>query len=336
MAECIVEVCKIQEVKPHLNADALELTQIKGWQVVVPKGRYLAGDLVVYIPIDSVIPPEWSDKWGITRYLSHGRVRCARLRGEPSFGVIVDRDDPAWPEGLDVREHYGIQKYIPPFKPLAGDAETAHPLFVSYTDIENMRHYHTLLAEGEMVIVTEKIHGTNCRVGMIEGEVMAGSMSVRRKRPEEPEKNTYWLPITLPGVMALLAELGASHRQVILFGEVYGRGIQSLHYGCEQQPGFAAFDLLVDGRYLDWDAFQSLCERFGMPVVPVLWRGPFSLPAIRQLSQGDTTLPGHHLREGVVVKPLAERTDPTIGRVILKYISDEYLLDRNISDSFDV
>lgn len=30
MAECIVEVCRIEKVYPHPNADALELAQIKG------------------------------------------------------------------------------------------------------------------------------------------------------------------------------------------------------------------------------------------------------------------------------------------------------------------
>ncbi len=107
MAECIVEVCRIERVFPHSNADALELAHIKGWQCVVPLGKYRAGDLVTYIPIDSMIPVQHADRWGITKYLSvksassdmdmpvpAGRVRCARLRGEPSFGVIIDLERP--------------------------------------------------------------------------------------------------------------------------------------------------------------------------------------------------------------------------------------------------
>ena len=43
MAECIVEVCRIEKVQQHSNADALELTHIKGWQCVVPI-RPTAGD----------------------------------------------------------------------------------------------------------------------------------------------------------------------------------------------------------------------------------------------------------------------------------------------------
>src|SRR5688500_18874964 len=97
MSTLIVEVSRIDLIQPHPNAAALELAQIKGWQCVVPKGRYKDGEHVVYIPIDSVLPIELSDRLGITKYLSKGRVRCARLRGEPSFGVVMDVDVPGLP-----------------------------------------------------------------------------------------------------------------------------------------------------------------------------------------------------------------------------------------------
>lgn len=326
----------MEKVFPHPNADRLELAHIKGWQCCLPKGKYHEGDLVVYIPIDSVVPEEWSERWGVTQYLSHGRVRCARLRGEPSFGLIVDVLDPSWAEGQDVRESFGITKYVPPYKPSAGDAERAHPLFVSYTDIENLRNFPEVIPPGAEVEMTEKIHGTCGRIGIVEGELMAGSMGVRRRRPEEPAKSTYWFPLTLPGVEELLAELGREHRQVILFGEIFGQGIQSLHYGQHEQPGFRAFDLMVDGRYLGCDEFHAHCGRWEVPQVPLLYRGPFSLERARELSAGRTTLADTHIREGVVVKPVVEATDPRIGRVVLKYISDDYLLDRGISDTNDV
>lgn len=353
MAECIVEVCKIEKVYPHPNADALELAHIKGWQCVIPIGKYRAGDLVTYIPIDSMIPLEHADRWGITKYLSvksasndmetpipAGRVRCARLRGEPSFGVIIDREVPTWEEGRDVKAHYGVFKYIPPIKPTAGDAETPHPLFVEYTDIENLRNFPDVLEEGEEVVLTEKLHGTNCRVALIEGELTAGSMSVRRKRPDSEEAmavNTYWHPLTLPAVKTLLETAGSRHRQFILFGEVYGSKIQDLHYGCKGRFGFRAFDILADGKYLDAEAFFGLCAQFGVETVPVLYRGPFTLETVRAFSEGNTTLGDVHIREGVVVKPIVERTHPKTGRVVLKYIGDQYLFSKSADrDTNDV
>lgn len=351
MAECIVEICEIEHIEPHPNADALELAQIKGWQCVVPIGKYHAGDAVTYIPIDSLIPLEHADRWGITKYLSlktvpgtldtlAGRVRCARLRGEPSFGVIVDVENPAWEIGEDVKDFYGIVKYIPPLKPTAGDSAPAHPLFVSYTDIENLRNFPDVLQAGEEVVVTEKLHGTNCRVGTIEGEPMAGSMGLRRKQPETPEGmavNTYWFPLTLPAVREMVETMGESHRQFILYGEVYGSKIQDLHYGCRGALGFRAFDILADGKFLNADDFFAVCARFGVETVPVLYRGEYSLEKVRELSAGNTTLSDNHIREGVVVKPIVERTDPKIGRVALKYIGDQYLFSKSAErDTYDV
>jgi len=336
MSSLIVEVCRIDNIGVHPGADALDLAQIKGWQCVVPKGRYAPGDLVTYIPIDAVIPAEHSDRWGITKYLSNGRVRCARLRGEPSFGVIVDREDPEWAEGQDVQGFYGITKYAPPVKISAGDALPSHPLFVEYTDVENLRNFPEVFAAGEEVSVSEKIHGTSCRLGLVEGEWTAGSMSVRRQRPDDLAGSLYWQPMALPGVQELLAHLGATHRQVILYGEVFGSKVQNLTYGRVGTLGFRAFDLLADGKYLDSDAFAALCARFDVPAVPVLYRGPYALDTVKSLSEGQTTLDAEHIREGVVVRPVAERTDPKVGRVCLKYIGDPYLFAKNVTDSHDV
>ena len=351
MSKCIVEVCKIERVMPHSNADALELCQIKGWQCVIPKGKYQAGSLVTYIPIDSLIPLEHADKWNITKYLSvrtgpdapeppAGRVRCARLRGEPSFGVLIDVENSEWAEGEDVKAYYGITKYIPPLKPTAGDALPPHPLLVEYTDVENLRNFPDVLTAGEEVVVTEKIHGTNCRIGLIEGEWMAGSMSVRRKPPEEQEQwasSTYWFPLSLPPVRALLEEFGATNRQVVLFGEVFGSKIQDLHYGYKGKLGFRAFDLLVDGKYLNPDDFLQACDRHGVETVPVLFRGEYDLNTVKLLSEGGTTLDDAHIREGVVVKPVVERVDPKVSRVAMKYIGDAYLFSKSAErDTHDV
>jgi len=336
MSTLIVEVCRIENVAAHGNADALELAQIKGWQCVIPKGQYAAGDLVTYIPIDAVIPIEHSDRWGFTKYLSNGRVRCAKLRGEPSFGVIVSLENTDWTEGEDVKDFYGITKYTPPLKISAGDAAPSHPLFPEYTDVENLRNFPSVLTGGEDVVVTEKLHGTSCRIGLIEGELMAGSMSVRRVRPESLADSIYWQPLEIHGAQPLLEHLGQTARQVILYGEVFGSKIQNLNYGLVGMLGFRAFDLLVDGKYLSADAFFGACAEFGVETVPVLYRGPYDLGTIKVLSEGPTTLGADHIREGVVVKPAAERTDPKVGRVCLKYIGDPYLFAKNITDSHDV
>ena len=93
----------------------------------------------------------------------------------------------------------------------------------------------------------------------------------------------YWFPTTVPGVVPLLTELagGGTRTSAILFGEVYGSKVQSLAYGQAGTLGFVAFDAMADGRYLDVDEFAALCARHGVPTAPELYRGPFSVEAIR-------------------------------------------------------
>lgn len=339
MSTLIVPIAEIDAVKAHPNADRLEIAVIKGWQVIVGKGTYQPGDRVIYVPPDAVVPAEWSDRWNVTKYLSNGRVRCTKLRGEPSFGFTAPINDlpehiDQWDTDLNVADLFGITKYDPPVKVTAGDAMPDHALFVKYTDIENLRHFPNVLTEGEPVVMTEKIHGTNVRIGVIEGEVMAGSHRLRRARPENPATSHYWFPLTILGVEQLLHDLGQRHKQVILYGETYGR-VQALHYGIENGVSFRAFDLLVDGRYLDWEDFRALCDQYAIPTVPVVHAGAFSLESAKAHSEGGTLVGGSHYREGVVVKPYQERTDPAVGRVVLKYVSDTYLLGGKDDPSAD-
>lgn len=253
MSHLIVEVCMIDDVRSHPNAAALDLCIVKGWQCVTQKGLRKVGDKIVYVPIDTMMPIPLADSLGITKYLggvtpdkTAGRVRCAKLRGEPSFGVIIEADA-EWPVGLDVAERLGMTKYVPAMKLTAGDAEPMHPLMQKYTEIENLRNFPHVFDVDEEVVLTEKVHGSNAKIGMIEGEWMAGSMSVRRKRPDDAKiaDNIYWSPYLIDGLRQYVESVGA--KQVLVFGEVYGK-VQNLTYGKPGGLGFVAFDILIDGR----------------------------------------------------------------------------------------
>lgn len=326
MSSTVVFVKRIDKINPHPNADRLDLAVVGGWQCVVPKGRYAAGDLVTYIPPDSVLPDALGESLGVTKYLSKGRVRATKLRGEPSFGLVIE---PHGEEGDNVADKLGITKYQPPMKFHAGEAEPSDPLFVEYTDVENLRHYPEILDAGEFVVATEKIHGTNSRVGVIrdaDGSLrrLAGSRTMQRKNTEG---SIYWFPWTLKPVQDLIEWLSAKPgaMQVIVFGEVYGK-VQSMRYGLPNGLGFRVFDIMVDGHYQHHAEVARVCAAFSVEMCPVVYEGPYSLEAIAAASKGASLIPGaDHIREGVVVRPIAERRNEKIGRVVLKYVSDEYL-----------
>lgn len=151
MSTLIVEVCAIEEIKPHPNADLVELVRVKDWWCVSGKGFFTQGEKCVYFPPDCVIPEALAEKFEITKYTSPlprnadgsrplgVRIRAQRFRGEPSFGTVQKPDDANWPVGMSVLEYYGVTKYEPPLKAHDGDAATPVSAFHTYTDIENVR-----------------------------------------------------------------------------------------------------------------------------------------------------------------------------------------------------
>jgi RNA ligase (TIGR02306 family) len=347
----VAPVVKIDNVREHPNADRLEIVEVLGYQLVVPRGCYVEGEKAIYIPADSIVPPVMAEKWGVVNYLKgkdKNRVGKVRLRGEPSFGLLVGMPEGENLEiGFDTSEMFGLMKYEPPIRPMQGDQAPydadIDPYFDKYTDIENGLIFTDVFKEGEEVAVTEKVHGSNCRLAIVRGVEVAGSMEVRRKRPEtedEMQKSTYWFPWTILAVKRMLQlhylAVGGQ-RDVILYGEVYGGSVQSLHYGIPKGKGFGfrAFDLSVGGKYVDYPEFVSLCDRYGVERVPEIFCGEFNFKRIKAIANGGTLLDGEHIREGIVVKPLKERTDPKVGRAILKYISTEYSLSKQ-SDFKDV
>lgn len=362
-SELLVPIAQIENIRPHSDPEVerLELATILGWQIVAGKGLYTDGTRVAYIPPDSLISEVLADELGIRQHLSSVknidgtlvtndkgeqmlRVRQAKLRGEPSFGTTVSQDvaekygvDLTLPLGTNVAEELGIAKYEPQMRASAGDAEADHPLFPKYTSIENLRNYPNVLEDGEPVSVSIKIHGTNCRVGLIEGEWMAGSHGLRRKEPSDYSKNTYWFPLSIPEVKSMIEKLGENHKQVVLFGEVYGNVQKKYNYGIPNGIGFRAFDLLLDGRYVDSEEFRSICDYNKVETVVHWEEMAYSLERIKALAESVEKDPlGDHPIEGVVIKPLAERTDRRVGRVILKYVTDTYLFDKGGSDFKDV
>jgi RNA ligase (TIGR02306 family) len=179
MSNLIVEICAVEEIVPITGADRIERVRVKNWWCVASKGQYQIGDRAVYVPPDSVLPTALAERWGIAKHCSllpkqiNGerpdglRVRAAKFLGAPSFGTLQTPDDSNWTVGTDVREHYGIVKYEPPPKICTGDIAPEDPLFHCYSSMKRFGDYPGVFADGEEVIVTEKLHGTNSRVGYV-------------------------------------------------------------------------------------------------------------------------------------------------------------------------
>ena len=333
MSTTKITVATIDQVNPHDNSDNLELVRVGGWQCVVKKGEYQEGDKVVYFPPDTLISEKWTARLGVTNYCSERsglrRINRAKLRGEPSFGLVVRPEHDFWEVDRDVTDFYGAKKYEPPVKFSMGDAGPEDPFVPRYTDIENLRGYTRVLTPGEEVVLTEKIHGTSVRVAIIEEEKRAGSRKHMRKPPEDYSTSFYWYPWSRPEIVRMMEALGKEHKQVVVYGETFGK-VQNLKYNVPNGIDFRVFDMIIEGEWVNYDDCVAYCEEYGVRMVPLIARIPYDLDKIAEFSEGTTRVNGaDHMREGVVVKPVVERRDLKVGRVILKYVSDTYLMSKH-------
>jgi len=383
MSKLIVDVCEITDIKVHPNADKLEIVTIKGWETVVSKGLYKIGQPVVYFPPDCVLPSTMIEEYKLAFLKDSGRLKTIKLRGVISQGLILGLDclkGHTVRVGDNVAKILGVTKYevvtkvaTPPretirslFKRLINHDITSrrfvaksvaiiydryfrrkknpNQYFKEYTDIENIKHFPTVFEFGEEIVITEKIHGTSWRGGMLPKtpnfiqklfnikpgyEFIYGS----HHRAITPTSSEGWYSEDVYGKVAAKYDLkNILPLGYCVYGEVYGenkpgRKIQELTYG-EEGLGFRVFDVTKDGKYLSWRELETFCSSLYLPMVPLLYKGIYYEGLLKAYVDGKTTFPAEHIREGCVIKPTVESYSNHCGRKILKCISADYLLSK--------
>ena len=185
MSDFRVPLTTIVSVSNHDNADRLEVAEVYGYQVIVQKGRYRPGDVIVYVPIDSILPRNLEDLLfpeGSKIRLSGSRVRQIKIRGMYSQGMIVSPDDivgivdvRGFELESDLSEALGVVKYEPPDveSPTTGSgkqgspkARVGNPHFHQYNGLTHLNYLPNVFLDDE-VCVQEKLHGTNARAGIV-------------------------------------------------------------------------------------------------------------------------------------------------------------------------
>lgn len=93
---------KVQKVRPHSNADRLDVATVFGMDTIVSKDTWHEGDACIYFANGGVISSEYLSKNNMYRHCDlnadksvtgyfedNGRVKTMKLRGEMSDGIIM-------------------------------------------------------------------------------------------------------------------------------------------------------------------------------------------------------------------------------------------------------
>lgn len=356
MSDYRVPYTQILNVQPHPNADKLDICTVYGFQVITQRNSYKIGDRALYIPIDSILPPNLEAHLfpaDSKVKLSKSRVRQIRLRGLASQGMLVAADSffgrTSWKLEEDYSVELNIQKYEPPTK---GSAQTIgkdkakgkkkdHPLFLKYNGLDNIKWFPSLFLEGDQVVVQEKLHGTNARASLLP-HVPVGLLGRLRKwlglapkydrvygsnnvqiSGKKVSGNAYYATDVYGQAFGDIDVFSKLQPGETVYGEIIGEGIQANYSYGHSRPVFVLFDVRVyrNGQfsYLNPEMAAQYARDRGFLFVPVLHTGVYQQGQIGLLSSGPSVYcPAQKVREGIVIKSRNKYSVENTGAICSK------------------
>ncbi len=320
------------ELFEHPNAEKLQIGKVGTYQVVVQKGLYEDGDTVVFAPEKSILSGKLKEEF--QAYLSGSnkdRVKEVRLRGEVSAGIIIPIQ--FWDQtiidaefGADLSELFGITKYEPPIpEELLGKVSIFDMPNIGHHDCEQYRIYINQFIEGEEIIATEKVCGSQLIVAYnfeIDQKLVSskGLLKDGLSFIEEVD-NVYWEATRNNSIFEKIKD-NFSSGTIQLFGELIPAE-KGYPYG-QTEKVIRIFDIRIDGVSIPYnkipDAFLSLW-------VPIVYIGPYeNINDLLKMCEGQELVSGQtkHIREGIVVRPLIDRMAKDGTKLRLKIINPAY------------
>lgn len=309
MSKNLATIQKVTNVRPCPNADALDLVQVLGWQVVTKRNEYKDGDMCVYVVIDTVLPEK--PEFEFLRNKSF-RIKPIRLRGQESAGIVFPltilqgKVPYGVMVGMDVTDELGILKYEKPIPAeLAGQMVGHFPGFLIMTDEDNLRTYPDAVPEmyGRPYYITRKEDGSSGTFFLNGGEFGVCS---RRIHLKDTEANGFWKIARKYGIEEILRKEFPT-MPIGVQGEVVGPGIQGNRLGLKELE-FRLFNLfdIVGRTYMDYQKVVDFCNKSGIPMVPIIGQGTafgYSLAELLIIANQQKYDTGK-AAEGIVVRPL--------------------------------
>lgn len=353
-------VTTIRELNPIEGADRIELATVLGWKVIVRKGLYNIGDLVIYFEIDSLLP-----KWEVFQDLERTkyRIKTIKLRGvysagyccpisefreENTLGFVksegnqiiykeeVDGENRSadLTDGTDLTDILQVKKWeiLDGARFKAGKGEGYRPEYIRKTDqsrIQNKPEYFDKHGELEFE-VSEKLEGSSITsfIKIDEYGIEDGTCSRNMRLKMDDEESVV---VALVNKYDIVEKLKSYNKSIALQGEIIGPGIQDNIYGLTefQWRIFDVFDI-YDQKYLKpSDRMKVLTElgieELSVPILGTIKLKDFDLDGLVEYADGKSVLNKQVNREGLVFKSL-ENVGMHDEPVTFKAISNKYLL----------
>lgn len=338
----LATIQKIHSISQHPNPEVerLEVAKIKGWPVVVPKGQFKDGDLVVFICIDSIVPD--NGKFEFMRKQKF-RVWNARFKGAPSQGLVqplsiipqdkMDAEGFDLYEGYDVTEILGVTKYERPIDvSVGGDQQCGFPIkYISISDELNLLSYPEALDElqGKEVYITQKADGSSTT---IINSTEDGFMACSRRFVLKENTGFPWQVVNKYDLKNKLVA-DEDFRDFVIQGECVGPKMNGNRLGLKDLE-FRVFRAknYTTSTILSWDELTLLCSILSIPTVTFIDRFVFdkNIHTVEMLQNlaNLQVYPNGVAGEGIVIAPVKPFYSMVLGKEwSLKCINQNYKQD---------
>ena len=238
-----VQRAVIQEVTPIPEADMIVCYKLSnGKQVVWAKGAFELGEIVLYIYEQSILPENLIEDLGLVGRLSgkdSNRVKAIRLKKTYSEGLILRDEVRSTIVNEDLDDYFGVTKYVAPIPgSLEGEVTQIDTRLIPNIDVK--QDVSEIPPDAEILTVTEKIHGTNIRIGKLaesNPELFGDNNDIYICSKGLGNKGQVFVN-TVDNVYTRMFFKYKDHFENMepgnyFIGEVFGKGIQDLDYGYE-------------------------------------------------------------------------------------------------------
>jgi RNA ligase (TIGR02306 family) len=262
-------------------------------------------------------------------------------------------------EGDDMMENLGVYKYEPPIKQITLSSGkrirfTENEAFRVYYKFPNVKNVPGIFTEEDNVQITRKLHGTNARYGIVKKtklsfwdkikkffrladkwihyEFAVGSHNVEKGSDSQGYYDTnvwyevadkYKIKEKLWNYIKVLDSVGdAPDNGIVIYGEIYGPGIQKNYdYGLKELE-FAVFDITYNNKYDSVIHTEYVTKNvLRLPHVPILYIGPWS-QKVQDKHVFNNMIEGTKVpHEGIVIKHVSGERQK-----VAKVINPDYLI----------
>lgn len=335
----------IDNLEPIPNADRILKATVKGWECVVSKAdNFSVGDKVIYVEVDSVLPPKPEFSFMKDRKY---RVKTIKLKKQVSQGLILPISylKGSFKVGDDVTKILGITKYDPQreaenalmkrtksntpisrvvnyllrfkwFRELYSKFVVKNCSFpthiVSKTNEERVQNlsipYKDWQSRRVPFYVTEKLDGCSATFFLNDDKFGVCSRNIWLRKEDN---SCYWEVARRFQLEESLRVLSRAFncKRVVIQGEIIGNSIQGNKYKISGYDFYVFNVILDDDVKLNTVKIKELCSQFNLKTVPVIYKAytlPKTIQELVELSKGKSKINTATEREGFVIRCYAE------------------------------